>query len=85
MFTHKFLERKNIFRVPYKKEKFVYEHMTIYETYFCLFYRCHIKCSSLSKTCVGTLDDLIYMRNLFLNFCDISKFVFLYILYNRFI
>jgi hypothetical protein len=36
MFIHKFSERKNIFCVLYKKEKFIYEHMTIYGTYFCL-------------------------------------------------
>jgi hypothetical protein len=80
MFIHKFAERKNIFCVLYKKEKFVYEHMTIYGTYFCLFFRCHIKCSFLSKNCVGTLNVLIYMRNLFLNFFDILKFVFMYFL-----
>jgi hypothetical protein len=85
MFTHKFLERKNIFCVLYKKDKFVYEHMTIYVTYFCLFYRCHIKYSFLTKTYMETLNVLIYMRNLFLNFFDILKFVFLYIFYNRFI
>jgi hypothetical protein len=61
MFTHKFLERKNIFCVPYKKDEFVYEHMIIYGIYFCLFYRCHIKYFSLSKTCMETLNVLIYM------------------------
>jgi hypothetical protein len=76
MFIHEFSERKNIFYVLYKKDKFMYEHMTIYRTYFYLFYRCHIKCYFLSKTCVGTLNDLIYMQNLFLNFFDILKFVF---------
>jgi hypothetical protein len=40
------------------------------------FYRCHIKCSFLLKTCVETLNVLIYMRNLFLNFFDILKFIF---------
>jgi hypothetical protein len=37
MFVHKFLEEKNIFYVLYKKDKFMYEHITIYGTYFCLF------------------------------------------------
>jgi hypothetical protein len=85
MFTHNFLERKNILYVPYKKDKFVYEHMTIYGTYFCLFYRCQIKCSFLSKTCAGTLNVLNYMWNLFFHFFDILNFIFLCIFYNRFI
>jgi hypothetical protein len=51
MFVHKFLEEKSIFYVLYKKGKFMYEHITIYGTYFCLFL-CHIKCSLLSKTYV---------------------------------
>jgi hypothetical protein len=37
MFIHKFSERKNIFCVLYKKDKFVYEYMTIYGTYFFFF------------------------------------------------
>jgi hypothetical protein len=52
MFVHKFSKEKNIFYVLYKKDKFMYEHITIHRTYFYLFYWCHIKCSFLSKTCV---------------------------------
>jgi hypothetical protein len=37
MFVHKFLEEKNIFYVLYKKDKYMYEHITIHGTYFCLF------------------------------------------------
>jgi hypothetical protein len=35
--THIF-EKNNIFCVPYKKDKFVYERMTIYGTYFVVFF-----------------------------------------------
>jgi hypothetical protein len=35
--------QKELFCVPYKKDKFMYEYMTIYGTYFFyLFYRWHI-------------------------------------------
>jgi hypothetical protein len=37
MFIHKFSDRKNIFYVLYKKDKFIYEHMTIYGTYVFVF------------------------------------------------
>jgi hypothetical protein len=37
-FIHKFSEEKNIFYVLYKKDKFMYEHITVHRTYFCLFY-----------------------------------------------
>jgi hypothetical protein len=37
MFVHKFSKEKNIFYVLYKKDKFMYEHITIYRTYFLSF------------------------------------------------
>jgi hypothetical protein len=43
---------------------------------FCLFYRCHIKCSLLSKTCVPILNVQIYMVNLFLEFFNIWNWFF---------
>jgi hypothetical protein len=63
-----FRKERTFFVSPIKKINLCMHIWLFTGHIFYLFYRCHIKCSSLSKTYVGTLNVLIYMQNLFLNF-----------------
>jgi hypothetical protein len=62
----------------------MYEHITIYGTYFFLFYRCHMKCFFVKNLYRDIEYPDLYVKFIF-EFFNISKFIFYTFFYNRFI
>jgi hypothetical protein len=76
-------KKKEHFYVPYKKDKFMYDHMTIYGHNFVFLPMPH-KIFFFVKNLCGDLE-CPYLHVIFFYFLKNSEIIFLYIFYNMFI